>query len=240
MLNLYKYVYANLRLALLARPNTSCTQTNRKPAREIRNHVSTRSGEEGTRTQPGSTCSTRPRGPTAKTSCLRVSLLSVAVLTNAAPFQIGEGDKHLCPSWPPFLQVIKFSFLQNRSTLCPMLSGVAVYFDFRGRFSNFSTLWRNKILNLGAALPFRFFHDPHLIWGHGPVKVWLSALPFIKPFPHFSVCPSSVLSDASFTSAAGAAVAAATATSKSVRRNLTQENQGGIPQHFILFQIILL
>ena len=44
-------------------------------------------------------------------------------------------------------------------------------------------------------------------------------------FSHCSICPSSVLSDASFTSATGTATAAAAAASKTVRRNLTLESQ---------------
>ena len=92
-------------------------------------------------------------------------------------------------------------------------------------------------------LIFELFHEPAswhtyllasitlVFRGLGLGKVWLSALDLsLMPFPHFSVCPSSVLSDASFTSATGtAAAAAAAATSKTVRRNLTLENQGGIP-----------
>ena len=91
-------------------------------------------------------------------------------------------------------------------------------------------------------LKFELFHEPAsrhtyllasitlVFRGLGLGKVWLSALDLsLMPFPHFSVCPSSVLSDASFTSATGTAAAAAAATSKTVRRNLTLENQGGIP-----------
>ena len=54
------------------------------------------------------------------------------------------------------------------------------------------------------------------MWGY-------SRSPLTVYVPHFSVCPSSVLSDASFTSATGTAAAAA--TSKTVRRNLTMESQ---------------
>ena len=129
-------LHSNLRSGLLARPNTSCRQTNWKRVIDTRNHVSTKSGEEGRRTQAGSTCSTWPRGPTAKTFSLRVPLYFLPNLAADAPFQMEAIDKHLCSSWPPFLQEIKLSLVQNRFKLCTMLSGLGWPYTLTS--SNFS------------------------------------------------------------------------------------------------------